>query len=455
MKKLQLKHYLIIASLIFGMFFGAGNLIFPVHLGQLAGSHWLPAAIGFIISGTLIPLAALLALAITRADGIYGLASPLGGGFALTFLILVHLTLGPLFATPRTATVPFAMFSAHFPAAMQPWALLIYSAIFFGIVYYASLTEGKITDNVGKILNPAFLLLLFIMFLFAFINPMGSAASTKAAAGYAGAAFPNGFLEGYNTLDALAALAFGVTVVSAIRAFGLKKEKDASLALAKTGLLGFLGIALIYFILIWLGASSLHYFKLSANGGIAFAQIANHFLGLFGEALLALLATITCMSSAIGLVVAFAQDFHKRFPKISYRTFLTFNCGISFLIANFGLDTIISWSTPVLMFLYPIAIALIFCGLTSKLFKNDSIVYRFTIFFALIPAIFDGINAAPALIANTALAKAMIAFASHCFPFFSLGLGWLTFGIAGYIIGLSGHLLKQHLGQTAKQMELN
>ena len=256
-------------------------------------------------------------------------------------------------------------------------------------------------------------------------------------------------------MDALAALAFGVTVVSAIRAFGLKKEKDASLALAKTGLLGFLGIALIYFILIWLGASSLHYFKLSANGGIAFAQIANHFLGLFGEALLALLATITCMSSAIGLVVAFAQDFHKRFPKISYRTFLTFNCGISFLIANFGLDTIISWSTPVLMFLYPIAIALIFCGLTSKLFKNDSIVYRFTIFFALIPAIFDGINAAPALIANTALAKAMIAFASHCFPFFSLGLGWLTFGIAGYIIGLGGHLLKQHLGQTAKQMELN
>lgn len=78
MKKLTSKQYLIIASLIFGMFFGAENLIFPVHLGQMAGKNWLFAAIGFIISGTLIPLAALLALAVTRADGIFGLARPLG-----------------------------------------------------------------------------------------------------------------------------------------------------------------------------------------------------------------------------------------------------------------------------------------------------------------------------------------------------------------------------------------
>lgn len=201
MKKLSFKQYLLIASLIFGMFFGAGNLIFPVHL-----------------------------------------------------------TLGPLFATPRTATVSFSMFSSHFSKGMQPIALLIYSAIFFGLVYYFSLSEGKITERVGKMLNPAFLGLLFIIFF----------------------------------------------------------------------------ITLIYLVLALLGATSLHYFKLSANGGIAFAQ-----------------------------------DFHKRFPKISYRIFLTFNCGISFIIANFGLDTIISWSTPVLMFLYPLAIALILCGLSSKLFKNE------------------------------------------------------------------------------------
>lgn len=165
-----------------------------------------------------------------------------------------------------------------------------------------------------------------------------------------------------------------------------------------------------------MGAGSLHYFKLSENGGIAFAQIAHHYLDTFGEALLATLATITCMFTAIGLVVAFAQDFHKRFPKISYRTFLTFNCLLSFAIANFGLTTIIAWSTPVLMFLYPLAIALIFCGLTSKFFNNDPAVYKFAVYFTIIPAIFDGLNAAPSIISNTAFAKAALAFAGRYLP---------------------------------------
>lgn len=232
MKKLTSKQYLIIASLIFIMFFGAENLIFPVHLGQMAGKNWLFAAIGFIISGTLIPLAALLALAVTRADGIFGLARPLGKKFALTFLILVHLTLGPLFATPRTATVPFSMFSDHFSKGMQPWALLIYSAVFFGIVYYCSLSEGKITDRVGKILNPSFLALLFIIFLIAAIKPMGATSSTQASADYLAAPLTNGFLQGYNTLDALAALTFGITVVTAIKGFKIKEGKETTWALS-------------------------------------------------------------------------------------------------------------------------------------------------------------------------------------------------------------------------------
>ena len=131
-------------------------------------------------------------------------------------MILVHLTLGPLFATPRTATVPFSMFSDYFSKGMQPWALLIYSAVFFGIVYYCSLSEGKITDRVGKILNPSFLALLFIIFLITTIKPMGATSSTQASADYLAAPLTNGFLQGYNTLDALAALAFGITVVTAI-----------------------------------------------------------------------------------------------------------------------------------------------------------------------------------------------------------------------------------------------
>ncbi|MHC3377615.1 branched-chain amino acid transport system II carrier protein [Ligilactobacillus equi] len=451
--KLNFKHYLMLSSLIFGMFFGAGNLIFPVHLGQLAGVHWFSAALGFLFSGILLPLGALLALAITRAEGIFDLARPLGKGLALTFLILVHATLGPFFATPRTATVPFSMFANHFAPSMQGLALLIYSGIFFGIVYFMSLKEGKITERIGKLLNPIFLILLFVIFLFAFIKPMGSADTTKASEAYLTASFTNGFLEGYNTMDALAALAFGITVVTAIKSWGIKSAKETSISMAKAGVVGMAGIAIIYLISIFLGATSLHHFALSENGGTAFAQIANFYMGPIGEALLATLSTITCMSTAMGLVIAFAQDFHKRFPQISYKIFLTVNCGISFVFANLGLNQIIAWSTPVLMFLYPIAIALIFLGITSPLFQNDATTYRLTVFFAFIPAIFDMLNASPAVISQTTLAKTLTAFAGQYFPFFNLGFGWFTFGICGYFLGLVAHFIKAKTGNQNFEME--
>jgi LIVCS family branched-chain amino acid:cation transporter len=150
-----------------------------------------------------------------------------------------------------------------------------------------------------------------------------------------------------------------------------------------------------------------------------------------------------------GLVVAFSQDFHRRFPKISYKAFLRFNCGLSFLVANLGLDQIIAWSTPILMFLYPLAITLIIMGIMSPLFKNDPLVYRITTGFTLIPAFFDMMNATPAILHNTAAVQAMISFAAKFFPFFGLGFGWLSFGIAGLALGLIIHFAKERMASPA------
>ena len=278
--KITGRQTIVIASLIFGVLFGAGNLIFPVHLGQLAGAHWLGASSGFLISGVLLPLMALLAISITRSNGIYDLARPNGHYYALIFLILVQATLGPLFAMPRTATVPYTIgFAPHLSASGNVIGLLIYTGLFFAIVFGLTVTEAKITDLIGKILNPIFLVLLFIIFFLAFISPMGSTWTTSVTAEYATHAFASGFLQGYNTMDILGCLAFGVAIISAIKELGVEDTKKISWITAKSGTIGIMGIAVIYICLIWLGASSLHQFKVADNGGTTLAQIAHYYMG--------------------------------------------------------------------------------------------------------------------------------------------------------------------------------
>src|SRR5699024_10306035 len=143
---------------------------------------------------------------------------------------------------------------------------------------------------------------------------------------YLHGAFTNEFLEGYNTMDALAGLAFGVTVVTAVRAMGKKREKSVAAVTAKAGIFSMGAVAVIYLLLIVVGAMSLGRFKLSADGGVAFSQIVNAYAGTFGQAVLATLITVTCLTTAAGLVAAFAQDFNAHFPLVIYHTWLALSC---------------------------------------------------------------------------------------------------------------------------------
>lgn len=434
---LTFKHYIFIASMLFGMFFGAGNLIFPIHLGQLAGSHWFSAGIGFLITGTILPLLAIISISITRSNGIYDLAKPIGEKYATFFMILTCFTLGPLFATPRTATTPFQIaFGSHLTSAQMPIALFIYSLIFFGITFWGSRKPTGIIDSIGKLLNPAFLILLAIIFGFAFTRPMGAATSQPATTIYQHGAFLNGFLQGYNTMDAIAGLLFGIAVVTTIRSLGAKKPGDIAKIAAKSSLMSISLEALIYMILIWIGATSLEFFKISADGGIGFSQIASHFMELPGQIILAIMATLTCLTTSIGLSTSFSEAMHTKFPQIKYSTWNAMTCLFSFLFANIGLDQIIAWSTPMLMFLYPLAITLIALSILSPLFKRARIVYIMTTIFTIIPAIIDAIASAPKIISASGWAKSILSF-DKILPFAGFGMDWVIPATIGLILGLA------------------
>lgn len=441
--RLRLRDYLAVASMLFALFFGAGNLIFPLHLGQLSGSNWLQAGLGFLITAVVLPLLSVLAIAITRADGVYGIGLPLGPAFATVFMVLIHATIGPFFGTPRTATVSFTVGLAPLiPAQHQKTGLLIFTTVFFIAAFALAYKENDILSNLGKILNPLFLVLLFIFFLVAFLSPLGSAAAhgpQNAAYLTSSGALARGFLEGYNTMDALAGLAFGVTIVTTIKLMGMEEERKVAGVTAQSGFLAMGAVGVIYILLIIIGAMSLNRFPLSENGGVAFSQIVQAYAGTVGQAFLATLITLTCLTTAVGLVAAFGQDFHKRFPKVSYHVWLALSCLLSFTVANFGLDTIISWSTPVLMLLYPYCIALILLSVFSPLFEKDGTVYFWVVLFITLPALLDMVTTAPAVISQSAFGLFCSGLRSHL-PLASLGLTWLIPALAGLFIGLIAHL---------------
>lgn len=368
--KLTKRQYFVVASLLFGLFFGAGNLIFPLHLGQLAGGHWVGAAAGFLVTGVLLPLLSVMVIAITRAEGVFDIGRPLGVVFALVFMVLIHATIGPLFGTPRTATVSFTVGVAPFvPAQYQQVALLIFSAVFFGLAFAFSYRENSILANVGKVLNPMFLVLLFLMFLVAFLRPLGNPMTTTATAAYVRGSVVNGFLQGYNTMDALAVL-----------------------------------------------------------------------------------ITVTCLTTAVGLVAAFAQDFHKHFPQLSYHAWLTLTTLASFVIANFGLQQIIAWSTPMLMFLYPLAMVLILLSVFSPCFNRDGVVYAFVVVTTIVPALGDMVVAFPSVVSASAFGQ-LVATWRDLLPLSGLGLSWVVPALIGLVLGLGVHAWRVRQAATSEVVD--
>ena len=417
-----------VASMLFGMFFGAGNLIFPVHLGQLAGNNLTGAFIGFFVTGVGLPLLGIAAFGITRSSGLQELSSKVGSKYSVFFTTLLYLTIGPCFAIPRCATTSFTVGLEPLLGESKLW-LTVFCLIFFGLVLFFSLKPNGILTWVGKIINPMFLIFICVLILVALINPMGSVGSAVPEANYQGGSFFNGFLEGYNTMDAIASLAFGIVVINVIVNLGLTRSGDITRAAIHAGVFSCLFMGLIYLGSCIIGAQSRGLFETSANGGIALAQISTHYFGNIGQVFLAVMVTLACLKTSIGLVTSLCEAFDKMFTHGKhYSIWAVAFVLFSFLIANLGLTSIISYAVPFLMFIYPLVITLILLSIFGNLFDHDRTVYVWVTAFTFIAALFDFFNAfGVSEIANIG---------RKILPFFDQGLGWLVPALIGLVIGL-------------------
>lgn len=438
-KQLTFQQRFLVAGTLFGMFFGAGNLIFPVHLGQLAGRNVLPAMIGFIITAVGIPILGVAAIGNTHSDGLQALSSKLGKGYGYVFTCLLYLTIGPFFAIPRCATTSFTTGISPMLGgrANESMALLVFSLIFFAIVLFLSLRPAGITVWIGKIINPIFLVFLAILLVAALAHPASSLSNIEPDAAYQSHALFSAINEGYGTMDAIAGLAFGIVVIDIIRSMQVTQDGAIAREVLASGVLTGLLMAVIYIAAILMGAHSRALFEISENGGIALAQIANHYLGVPGMIILAITITFACLKTSIGLVTSCSDTFARMFPKfISYRAWAVLFTIFSFCVSNIGLSRIIDFSLPVLMFLYPLSITLILLALFGKFFQFDRRVLISVTLFTAAASLFDLFKTLPAALRTKLHLEGAIEVARKLLPWFDLNLGWIVPALVGLALGL-------------------
>ena len=439
-RDLTLKETVVITSMLFGMFFGAGNLIFPAKVGLDAGSNMWSAFAGVFVTAVGIPMLAVVGLGLSRSEGVVELSQRVSRKYSLFFCTLLYLTIGPLFAIPRCASTAFSVGAVNLlPQEGERLYLALFSLVFFAVVLYFSLKPGGIMTWIGKWLNPVFLVFLAVLVIAALAKPISSISAVAPAENYAssGSAFFRGFLEGYNTLDALAGLAFGIVVIDVVRKNGISQPERVAVNTAKAGIFSCLFMGLIYLFITLICAQSAPVCAGADNGGTVLGTIANHYFRSAGSVLMTLIVTFACLKTAIGLVTSCSKAFVDMFPKgPGYTVWAVVFSLVSFGIANFGLTTIVSWCVPVLMFLYPLAITLILLSLSGRFIGTNPTVYRTTTAFTLIAAVFDMIGAVSGMIPGSRVLAGLKAFAGNILPLYDLGLGWILPAAIGFLVGL-------------------
>lgn len=439
--RLPFSKYFVVGVMLFALFFGAGNLIFPASLGQNAGSNVWMAVLGFLITGIGLPFLGILAMGVSGSKNLQELASRVHPIYGIGFTALLYLTIGPFFAAPRTGAVAYDIGIAPFVSdGFGQVGLIVFTIIFFGVTLWFSLNPAKIVDNVGKILSPGILILLAVLLIMVVVKPMGSIATPQET--YTSGAFVKGFMEGYNTMDALASLVFGIIVINAIRGMGVSSTRGVLMASAKSGIVatGFLG--LIYVGVAYLGATSTEAFGMLDTGGQVLGKTASYYFGTAGTVMLSIIIILACLTTSIGLITACGEYFNTLFPKISYKAWVYFFSTLSFIIANFGLANIINYSIPVLMFLYPLAVALMLLTFVSKFFNHSQVVYMATISVTFLISIIDGFKTFCALFGMDYFGwmVPVVSFYEKALPFYSQGLGWLIPAIV--VIVVSGIIVR-------------
>ncbi|MFS0575588.1 branched-chain amino acid transport system II carrier protein [Sporosarcina sp. 179-K 3D1 HS] len=435
---MSLQKNFVIGLMLFALFLGAGNIIFPPLLGQMAGSELFIAMIGFLITGVGLPLLAVLAIA-NAGGGLRTIAGRVHPLFGIIFTLIVYMAIGPFFGIPRTATVSFEIGVVPFlseAASASHWTLGIFTVVFFLITVALALNPAKLVDRIGKWLTPVLFVVIGALAVKSLFAPIGDIGQPQGD--FVTQPFFRSFVEGYLTMDVIAALVFGIVVINALKVEGVTEKRAVMKAMVIAGLIAATGLALVYISLGYIGATSVDAVGIQSNGGAVLALASNVLYGQYGSIILAVTIIFACLTTSIGLVSACAQFFKELYPNASYKFFVLIFAGFSTVVANVGLTQLISFSIPLLLMIYPLAIVLMLLSFIDKSFGRQPIVYALALSATAVVSIFDGLRGAEIDIepVNSILAH---------LPLYEQQIGWLVPAIIGALVGvLIAKLTKQN-----------
>lgn len=409
---------IVVGFALFAMFFGAGNVVFPPYIGMHAGEQWANGFLFYFIAD--IGLALVAMFAILHAGGADNITGRIGHVASKVLMCAVILCIGPMVAIPRTAATTLEMSVTPFFSGMSP---VVFSIIFFAVILLLSIKQSAVIDIVGKILTPALLIGLLVLIVKGFVSPIGDIVDTGVSASEVTV---NGIKSGYQTMDVLAAMAFGIIILSSADEKGYTDSKSAAKMIGIAAALSGVLLMIVYFGLTYLGATASTVFPTDISRANLVIGIVELLLGKAGLIIFAIVIALACITTAVALVSSAASFFAKLAnDKISYGVFVVVICVSSAVISNLGLDMIIAIATPVLDIVYPPMLVLILLSwFGDKLHKS---VYVSSVAGSLIASVLA-----------TASLYGMNVPVIDSLPLASLGLGWLTpaavFGLVAYLV---------------------
>jgi len=424
--KFSNRDLIVIALILFSMFFGAGNLIFPPMVGKLAGTNLAVSMIFFGITAVILPVLGMMAVAKTR--GLPNLSGRVGSRFSVFFTVLIYMSIGPFLAIPRAGSVPFEMAIAPYlaPGISSSMTLFIYTVVFFVLSGIISAADDKSMQKImGNILTPALLVMLLALFGASFFTDMPGYSAPVGE--YAVQPMIKGFIDGYLTMDTLAALNFGLVISSAIEAHGIRDEKKILGINIKISLLAGIILFLIYVMLADIGAKSASLFPDTTNGAQILVHVSRMFFGPFGAVILASIFTLACLTTCVGLLISISRYFENLIPRIPYRIWVCIWTCTSLVFANIGLDGILKYNIPVLTALYPVSIMLIVLALCEKIAGMGRLMYCCTVYTTAFISLVNALEQA-------SVRLPLVGTLMQNLPLYKKGLGWLIPAFAVFVL---------------------